>query len=239
MIYHSFRTSSEASVIGVRDGMPPAVIHPAGFSNKKTYQEMETFLGYKSHWERTRQGVSHDPPHLYTIEYAKLRPRAKLTDFLGFSAPFMACPFMLSAKAKAVFAKYCIPRSFLFDSLLYNKEGLVTSEYSLLYCPYLEYEVIDFAKSRFRMKTPDNSNWEYHTFGDLQAYESFTATGYAANLLQVASLVMSEKFDNRLDFFKCRIGPMYMSERLKAAIEEAGLSGLEFPQQTGSLAFAE
>jgi hypothetical protein len=233
MLYHSFSTACEPNAIGVKDGMAQVVIRPEEFANLATYQELEHF--FHTYWQR----VDHTPPNPFVIEYAKLRPKAKLTDFLDFSPFLMACPFMLSGQAKAVFAQHCIPPSYLFDVFIYDKAGFVTSDYSLFYCPLVGYEAVDFAKSRFRINRtlPFAPDWENLTFPDQKTYKQFVDT--SNKFLEVELLVMNETFNSGLDLFYCRLGRMFMSERLKSAVEEAGLTGLLFPVKTGSLAFAD
>ena len=229
MLYYSFETDPEPKIIGVRDGLSQVRIQPEGFANALTYEELESFWEPSTYWQR----LTHEPPRQFVIEFAKLRPKAKLTDFLEFSPFFMGCPFMLSSRAKQVFADYYIQPNYLFDVLIYDKTGLVSTDYSLFYFPMLGYEVIDFAKSRFytghlRAKSLSLANEkEFKDYCDTQH-----------RIPSVESLVMSETFDTKLDFFQCRLGPIFMSERLKSAVIEAGLSNTVF-LSSGPLAFAE
>ena len=234
MLYYSFKTDYDPKVIGVKDGMSQVVIHPEEFADLASYQELERFFDFRTYWQRP----DHTPPNQFIIEYAKLRSKAKLTDFLGYSPFLMACPFMISGQAKAVFARHCITPSYLFDVFIYDKAGFVTSDYSLFYCPLVGYEAVDFAKSRFRINRalPFAPDWEYLTFPDHKTYEEFVDTKH--RIPGIESLVMNETFDSGLDFFYCRLGRMFMSERLKSAVEEADLTGLLFPTKTGSFAFA-
>ena len=242
MLYYRFDSEYEPAIIGVRDGMSQAWVHAKGFADKNLYRRMDAFFSYAAYWHRERHTprLSHEPPESFVIEYAKLRPKAKLTDFSRLAPYYMACPFMLSARAQVVFAAHRIQRHFLLDTFIYdNKGSLVTDEYALFYCPLFDYDMIDFAKSRFRVNKsfPSSPDWEYHHFPNHAAYDVYDDA--ACGKLDVASLVMSEKFDATLDFFKCKIGGMYMSERLRAAVEKAELTGIYFPDKTQALAFAD
>ena len=234
MLYHSFKTDSEPKIIGVKDGMSQVEIRPEGFANNTAYQEIESFFAHDTYWSKS----NHVPPYPFVIEYAKLRSKAKLTDFLEFSPFFMACPFMVSRRAKVVLSNYYINPIFFFDVRIFDKGDLVTEDYCLVYCPYLNYDAIDFAKSKFRVNLglPSMPKWEYHNFSNLEYYQIFKTLNRKS--IELESMIMSDKFDSNLDFFSCRIGPMYMSERLKLAIEEARLTGLFFPIETSSLAYA-
>ena len=228
MLYHSFRTDAEPKIIGVRDGMNQVEILREGYNNESDFQKLESYFNFRTYWLQSHVF----PPH-FVIEHAKLRPRAKLTDFLEFSPFLIGCPFMLSERAKEVFAHHYIKPSFLFDAFVYDKTGLVSTDYSLFYFPILGYEAVDFAKSRFYTTYPLAKSL---SFANEKEYEEYRDTQH--RIPSVESLVMSESFDTNLDFFECRLGPIFMSERLKRAIEETGLSSAVFPS-SGPLAFAE
>ena len=228
MLYHSFKTDPEPKISGVKDGMNQVEILPEGFADNRSFQELVDYFDFRTYWQQQRI-----PPPPFVIEFAQLRPKAKLTDFLELSPFLMGCPFMLSERAKEVFVRHYIQPSYLFDVFVYDKTGLVSNGYSLFNFPYLDYEVIDFTKSRFYtghiVKKP-------LVFANKEAFDNYRLTQH--KIPSVESLVMSEVFDAKLDFFQCRIGPMFMSERLKSAVQEAGLSNTVFPS-AGPFAFAE
>ena len=149
----------------------------------------------------------------------------------------MACPFLVSQRAREVLSGHRLPPHYFFDVLLGNHRGAAT--HYLLHCPYLSHEAIDFAASRFRvnMGLPAAPKWEYPDINSFPAYDAFRS--HTRKRAEFDSMVMSERFDAQLDFFHCRIGPMYVSERLKKAIEAADLTGLFFPSSTGSWAYAQ
>lgn len=236
MLYHSFITDSEPKVIGVRDGMSQVNVKFDLFTDQNTQSEMKRFFDFRTYWQR----ADHIPPQPFRIEHAQLRSRAKLTDFPESDLYYIGCPFMLSRRAREVFTAHNLEPNYWFDVSIYDKAGLLISDdYFLFYCPYLDYETIDFARSRFRLNRslPASPQWEYFTLPDLQSFEAFCDTNH--KIPGIESLVMSEQFDSSLDYFKCRIGPIFMSERLQKAIQEAGLTNTIFPVKTGSLAFAD
>ena len=233
-MYHSFTTSSETKVIGVRDGLSQVEIKGDRFANQATCAEMESFFDFRTYWQR----ADHAPPRPFRVEYAQLRPRAKLTDLLLFDRFYMGCPFMLSRRAREVFARHHLGPHYWFEVLLYDPAGaFVSSEYALFYCPYLGYDAIDFAHSHFRLNQglPASPRWEYLTLPDQRAFEAFRDTTH--KIPEVGSLVMSDQFDPSLDFFSCRVGPLFMSERLREAVGEAGLTNVVFLVEAGSVAF--
>lgn len=234
MLYHSFTTSSEPKIIGVRDGLSQVKIKFDRFANQTTGAEMERFFDFRTYWQRP----DHVPSRPFCLEYAQLRPRAKLTDLLLYDNFYMGCPFLLSRRAREVFARHHLGPHYWFDVFLYDPAGtFVSSEYALFYCPYLGYDAIDFARSRFRLNRslPASPRWEYLTLPDQQAFEAFCDTTH--KIPGVGSLVMSDQFDSSLDFFECRMGPLFMSERLREAVEEEGLTNVVFPVKTGSVAY--
>ncbi|MFC6223992.1 hypothetical protein ACFP2F_12135 [Hymenobacter artigasi] len=236
MLYCSFTTDSEPKVIGVRDGMAQVNVKFDRFTDQTTQAEMERFFDFRTYWQHD----NHIPPRPFRVEYAELRSRAKLTDFLESDLYYMGCPFMLSRRAREVFELHELGPSYWFDVIIYDKAGLlVSNDYSLFYCPYLGYEAIDFARSRFRLNLslPASPRWEYIKLPSLQTFEAFCNTKH--KIPNIESLVMSEQFDRSLDYFKCRIGPIFMSERLQNAVKEAGLTNAVFPLKTGSVAFAD
>ncbi|SFQ79080.1 imm11 family protein [Hymenobacter arizonensis] len=233
MIYHSFTTSPEPTVIGVRDGLAQVTIRFDRFSDPTTGAEMERFFDFRTYWQRTDR----TPPRPFQLEYAQLRPRAKQTDLLLFDGFYMGCPFLLSGRAREVFARHHLGPHHWFDVLLYDPTGaFVSGEYTLFYCPYLGYDAIDFARSRFRLNRglPAAPRWQDLALPDQQAFEAFRDTTH--KIPGVGSLVLSDRFDPGLDFFQCRVGPLFMSERLREAVEQAGLTNVVFPGETGSVA---
>jgi hypothetical protein len=226
MIYHSLKLDSEPKIIGVRDGISQVQILPEGFSNRKSYERLEKFFEPRIFWER----LNHKPPQSFVVEHAKLKHNARFTDFMSFSPFFMACPFMLSKKAKELFANFCIQKSYMLKTIIYDNQSLVNQDYSLLYMPYLGYECINFAKSRFVVRG------ELRTFTSQEDYEAFCNKEH--RIPSVESLVLSENFDSELDFFQCRIGPMFMSERLINEVKLMNLSGIVFPTKNNASAYA-
>jgi len=234
MLYHSFTTSSEPKIIGVRDGLSQVKIKFDRFSDQTTGAEMERFFDFRTYWQRPDR----TPPRPFRLEYAQLRPRAKLTDLVLYDNFYMGCPFLLSGQAREVFARHHLGPHYWFDVLLYDPAGtFVSRDYALFYCPYLGYDAIDFARSRFRLNRglPASPQWEYLTLPDQQAFQAFCDTTH--KIPAIESLVMNDGFNPSLDFFQCRVGPLFMSERLREAVEEAGLTNVVFPVKTGSVAF--
>lgn len=209
---------SNPKIIGVENGIAQAEIIGSKFETKGLYEKISGFFQGADYWSRE----SFIPDFQVKLEYVKLYKKAILTDFLSFSPHLMACPFMINKKVIDIFSRFEIQKHFLYSMKLYDSTKCIDS-YSLFYCPLLGYDVVDFKESEFVRKIGILDIKDI----DISSFEDFKTKMEEHSLLEAKKLVLNEKFNKKLDFFKVRVlGGMYISERLKKALEEARIKGI-------------
>lgn len=102
-----------------------------------------------------------------------------------------------------------------------GEQLLITCD--LMYCPMLDYDVIDFTRSLFFIGNVLMGK-KIYSFG---SKEEFLAFRNSNPLIRYEKIFLNEIFDKQLDFFNPRFGEMYVSDRLKEAIEKEGLTGVK------------
>lgn len=217
MRYYTLRLPSDPKVIGVDNGIAQVEIRGDKFSDQTMYDRIKEFFRVKNYWSRE----SFVPDFEIRFEYAESLKNAILTDFLSFSPYFIACPFMISQKVVNVFKEFNIQDHYLYPVALFKEDDLIDL-YEMFYCPLLDYNIIDFSRSSFSTGSPLRGK-KFHSFGSKDEFLDFL---HKDPFVDVEELALSESFDKELDFFVARIGGMFISERLKNAIEGAGLTGV-------------
>lgn len=174
------------------------------------------------------------PDYTPNLDGLMLAGYAKLTDFVsnGFSARF----FILSAKAKLLFEQYNLCNHQFYSLGLYKQQKKY--EYYLLNIISDYSNAVDYEKSSFVIYQIGNSRSCQEV--NIESKDVFLLIDSKIKKEKGISWgVWSEKITlknslNDLDFFE--IGKFdsntYISERLKNAIEAAGLTGWEFTPAT-------
>lgn len=175
------------------------------------------------------------PDYVPNLDGVMLASYAKLTDFVsnGFSRRLR----ILSHTAKAVLEQYNLCPHQFYPLGLYKRK--IKYDYYLLnfvsnYSDFVDYERTTFQeyditsgyKSCSFLVHSKEKFWEKRTRIEIDKGISWGVWG--------DRIVMNKEFDRELDFFVISIldGNIYVSERLKNAIETAGLTGWEFTPAT-------
>ncbi|MCD2425922.1 hypothetical protein LQ567_24275 [Niabella pedocola] len=213
MKYYLLRTVSDPEIVGVTDGGGQVELD----ANNPVTKKLKDFFYFKDYWNEKRTVPDFEVSNCT----ATILPKAKLTDFLNFSPALMTCPFMISKRLADVFARFKIQRYNTYPVTLYKRERLISDKYFLFCCPLLGYEVIDFPKSVFyTKKSLFAKERNYIRYKDEKDYsENYIVSA------KIETLVLNSNFDSSLDYFKTRIGEIYISEGLKDAIEILGFTG--------------
>jgi hypothetical protein len=90
----------------------------------------------------------------------------------------------------------------------------------LFYCAFQDWNVIDFQKSIFKSGGFGNIPVTEHQFKNEQEMWNFKG------ITNIKILALTEDFDSSLDFFHTRLGGLFVSERLKSALEGRGVTGV-------------
>ena len=217
MKYFLLRLPSDPAVIGVKNGIAQVEIDGSGFSSISAHNKIVEFFQGTDYWSKE----SFVPDFDVHFEYVKVLKNANITDFLSFRPYLIACPFMVSQKVVEVFQSFNIQNHFLYPVTLFKGENII-EYYKMFYCPFLNYDIVDFAKSSFFTGTALLGK-KYHSFKSKAEYLEYLNNH---PLMQAEKLVLNATFDNALDFFSPRIGEIYISDRLREAIKTSGLSGI-------------
>lgn len=217
MKYFALRLPSDPAIIGVSNGIAQVEIKGNKFSDQALYHKIEAFFQGLDYWSRD----SFIPDFEVRFEYVEVLKDAILTDFLSFTPHLMACPFIINQKVASVFENFEIQSHHLYPVALFKKGDLV-DVYKMFYCPLLDYDIIDFPRSQFFTGSPLRGK-KFHSFADEAEFLNFLNKD---PFIKVEKLALNKLFNNELDLFVGRIGEMFVSERLKNALEAAELSGI-------------
>jgi hypothetical protein len=219
MSYYLLRHVSDPKIIGVKNGGSQVEIDENGFKDKEKYTRLLEFFDSFSYWQKK----SFTPDFSYSIQCARLLKNAKLTDFLEFRPFLMACPYMVSDRVKTVFSKFRFSEHYYMPVDVYDANRLV-AKYNLLYCPLLDYDIVDFPKSLFFTGNAFLRTKKIHSFNSREEHLRFLKSNA---LVGEEKIHLSKLFDKALDFFYPRFGGLYISERLKEAIIQERFTGIK------------
>ncbi|WP_293902537.1 hypothetical protein [Sphingobacterium sp. UBA5670] len=212
MNYYQLNIVSDPEIKGVTTGLGQVELD----KDNPITDKLATFFSGIDYWVRNKYVPD------FEIEGCKasLYKKAKLTDFLDFSPFLYTCPFMLSEQTLDVFEKFNIQKYYTYPVTLFNKGQQLQEKYELFCCPKLQYDIVDFEKSIFYIKKGLYER-KHINFNNDEEFRTYPENA------KVEKLVLNSKFDTSLDFFWGRIGGMYVSKRLKDAIENLGLTGVK------------
>jgi hypothetical protein len=217
--YYLIRRESDPKIVGVKEGITQVEIRRSGFANSSIYDDLVSFFDTFNYWKKK----SFAPTRDFDIEYVEILTGAKLTDFMGYRPYLIACPFIVSEKARSIFEEHVVQEHYYFPVRMYRTGQPVNGSYFLFYCPPLPFEVVDFARSVFYTGTM-GLNERNVRFNDQQEYVSFLSKNPLASPAKIA---LSDMFNGAIDFFMPRIGGIYASEALAKRMVKEKLSGIK------------
>lgn len=221
MKYYIVRQPSDPKIMGVRDGGSQAEIDRKGFIDKSNYDRFnEKFFDFKkqSFWEILEEGI---PDLEFTLECVKLREGAKITDFLSYYPNlYFGGKFLLSEKAFNILTQFNLPKYKCFPAKLIADQK--SYQYKLLFTPVIANN-INFHETTFFTGNKLRGKKFFH----LNSLEEFKRKK-DIDIFQTDKVVFNRLFNKNLDYFISivSIPTIFISERLKAAIEENSLTGL-------------
>lgn len=230
MRYYTLRLPSDPKVIGVDNGIAQVEIRGDKFFDQAMYHKIESFFQGLDYWSKE----SFVPDFEIHFEYVEVLKNAILTDFLSFTPHLMASPFMISQRVVTVFENFNIQNYYLYPVALFKEDDL-TDLYRMFYCPLLDYDMIDFSRSLFSTGSALRGK-KFHSFATKREFLDFL---HKDPFIKVEELALSALFDKKLDFFMGRIGGMFVSERLKKAMEIEGLTGINVLESKSSTSVPE
>lgn len=216
-MYFNIKLSWEPKVIGVRNG-----VYQVELDHKK--YKKESLQQINEYFHSTNIWTTKDPLPCFDIHfYFKKFKMTKETNFMSFSPFLNNCLFLIDETIVEILARFNIQSYELYTSTLYDPiDEKENNNYKMFFSLIQDYDVIDFNNTEFSSGGFGNNPLTFHKFPDLEAYKSFP------KLTSIVKLGLSKKFDINLDFFYTRFGGYFVSERLKLALEEHSVTGINF-----------
>ena len=220
--YYILQNLCEPEDIGLKTGEDQVEILRHGFDNPKYYDLLMERLG-PNYWEFEQQNWSTE----FKVQYAKLREKAFLTDVLSFSPFLVCCQFMISARLKLIFEEFTLCQHMFIPTTVYRDQE--PHHYYLLKLSNSSYDIIEFSKSIFSVKTR-GFNVETETFNrkffSFLSAEEMLECEKNYHRFDAETLCFNEKFDRKLDLFTLYNGKIIISERLYERLVSENISGL-------------
>ncbi|WP_312788859.1 hypothetical protein [Sphingobacterium sp.] len=220
-MYYNIELEADPKVIGVHNGVYQVQLDEKAYDKEKYKLLDEIFLSN----EFTADQVI---PELDFKFYFKILKSAKKTSFMSYSPNIRHGQFLINKNTIEVFESFNIQKYKNFDAIIYDsKKEDFDNSYSLFYCVLQDWNVIDFNRTIFTTGGVfGNGPIVEHKFANENEYKALVGSK------DVKTLALTEKFDTSLDFFITRVGGLFVSERLKEAIERNKLSGVFFRNNT-------
>jgi len=215
-MYYNIRLDWDPKVIGVKNGVYQVELDKKAY-NKKVYTQLDSlFISGEFNANQVYPEID------FEFCFKKLKS-AKKTSFISFTPYLKHCHFLVQNNIIELFNSFNIQRYKLFDAVIYdlpteNKDD----SYRLFYSVLQDWDVINIDKTVFTSGGFGNNPKIEHSF--INENEMYKFKG----ITKVKTLALTKSFDNSLDFFHTRIGGLFVSEKLKLALEKNGVTGIKF-----------
>lgn len=215
-MYYNINLEWDPKIIGVKNGIYQVDL------NEKVY-EKETFRLLESIFINPEFTAVQEYPKIDFNFYFRKLKATKETNIMSFCPNINHGQFLIDNRSLEIFQKFNIQRYEVYDSTITDNGGKKPDySYKLFYCVLQDWNVIDFENTIFTTGGIGNAPLIEHKFSDEKEFKSLSL------IKHVKTLALSKDFDNSLDFFLTRLGGLFVSERLKEAIESNGLTGVYF-----------
>lgn len=215
-MYYNIRLDWNPKVIGVKNGIYQLELDKKAY-DKNLYKELETLF-------LDGELIPNEQlPEIDLKFYFKKLKSTKMTDFMSFSPYMKHCHFLVNKSTKDLFNNFNIQQHIFFDSIIIDSfNDVINENYMLFHCPLQDWDVVDFSKSIFITGGFGNIPYTEIQFENENELKNFDG------ITKIKSLGLTDKFDKSLDFFHTRIGGLFVSKRLKLALEDKMVSGILF-----------
>lgn len=221
-MYTLISMDAEPKVIGVQNGVYQVELDEKRYSKKDLKELMDMLVIYPP------SSTDVAPDLLWPLHFKKLKS-AKLTSFMGYCPYFSHCPFLIDQKVVDILKEFKIQNHRLYPIHLYDQgQEITATKYYLLFMVFLDWDLVDYPKTVFyrggygdvpKVKYQFNTREEWYNSDD----EGF---------LELEKLQLNHAFDSELDFFQVRSMGIFISNRLKRAFQENGVTGLVYSKKT-------
>lgn len=215
-MYYNIRLDWNPKIIGVKNGIYQLELDRKIY-NKNLYKEIEKLFLFGELIPNEQL------PEIDFKFYFKKLKSAKMTDFMSFTPYMKHCHFLINKSIKDLFNNFNIQQHNFFDSIIVDSfNEIINENYMLFHCPLQDWDVVDFSKSIFITGGFGNIPYTEIQFENENELKNFDG------ITKIKSLGLTDKFDKSLDFFHTRIGGLFVSKRLKLALEDKIVSGILF-----------
>ncbi|MBO9562142.1 MAG: hypothetical protein J7621_05180 [Niastella sp.] len=224
MNYYFIRQPSDKKIVGINDGSVQAEIVESKWKNKKELKRYteQYILGILDSLNRMEKGEVIQPP---VLEHIKVRPGAILTDFLSFSEAYAGGGYLISEKVRKVLEAHHINCRFYNEIGLFHKDKKIEGYSNLHLLPLKYRDAFSFEHSVFftGLKLAGK------TLQYAKNFDEFTTLQEEGKMLKYEVLALNGAIIGNLDMFTFDMHPrIYVSERLKEALETAVVTGIRY-----------
>jgi hypothetical protein len=215
-MYYNIEMEWDPAIIGVKNGVYQVELDKSSY-NKETYSLIEQLF-----MNNDLKSNQEFPKLDYKFYFKKLKS-AKKTDFISFSPYLNHCHFLIYKSILEIFKSHNIQHYSVFESVIIDSTAKTLDlDYSLFNSVLEDWQLIDFEKTVFTSGGFGNNPKLEYTFKDENEMKSFKG------ITKVKTLALQKHFDTTLDFFHTRLGGLFISEKLKVALEEKKVTGVKF-----------
>lgn len=218
-MYYSVELAWEPKIIGVKNGIYQVELDKTAYT-KDTYGQIDSLFISNIIAENQQT------PAIDFIFYFKKLKSAKKTSFMSFSPYLSQCHFLIQKNVLEIFKYFKIQDHIAFEAEIYDsyKEDHDTN-YRLFYMAHQDWDVVDFEGTVFTSGGFGNNPEIEYKFMDEKEMREFNG------ITKVKTLSLTTKFDFSLDFFHTRLGGIFISEKLKSALEDKSFTGIKFKKE--------
>jgi len=215
-MYYNIELEYDPKIIGVNNGMYQVELDKRAY-DKKTYAQVDTlFL-------RNEFTTKQTAPKIDIKFYFKKLKSAQKTSFISFCPYLNHCHFLIQKNLLELFKNFNIQNYTVFETVIYDSPNEnIDNTYYLFYLVLQDWDVIDFKNTVFTYGGYGKYPEIERTFVDENEMKNFKF------LTKVKTLALTKTFDRSLDFFHTRLGGLFVSEKLKRALEESNVTGIKF-----------
>ena len=213
--FYIIKRSYESKITDLKNDPTQGEIIRDGYVDKEKFDQFYNYFYTSFKWGPF-------PPFDLDFQYIKLQKKAKLLDFMTYG-PHVSCgEFLISPKVATIFETLKLPPYKLYPAKLVQGTNTIL-DYKVLYCPWFNYDVIDFRNSIFMDKIPSRIN------PDVKEIKITNEEEYLKNnIVHVKKIAVNDSSIFDFDLFRLRIYTSYfISERLKNIVIEEGLTGID------------
>ena len=222
--YYTVSNSADEKIIGA------AYPQCHSFVKGITEEDEERFYNFDEYFNK-KECL---PPFELKLDGYKFYYRCKLTNFISHVSSKL---LLMDKTALDLMLQFNLGQHIVIPATVYKSNNPLELFFLYIANPIMQY--IDFPKCIFEVNVVNNCTKERYTgFKDYQSLRDFKKMMWNSNenyfSTQPIQLILSSDFPTQLDVFRIPYFNAYyyfMSDRLKNAIEEAELTGLNFSEE--------